>query len=61
MILGIIIIFGIITILGVFGFFRSFSAKNFIAVAFSAATVAVFGWFSVSTLVSLIVNGPQTY
>ncbi|TDQ41684.1 DUF2759 family protein [Aureibacillus halotolerans] len=59
--MGIIIIFGIVTILGIFGFIREFSRKNFVAVAFSAATVAVFGWFTVNTLISLITNGPTSY
>ncbi|UTR09422.1 DUF2759 domain-containing protein [Evansella sp. LMS18] len=53
--------FGIITLLiaifAAIGLFRELKTKNFFAVGFAAVTVAVFGWFAVMTLYSIIFTG----
>ena len=54
-------IFGIITLLvaifAAIGLFQQLKTKNFFAVGFAALTVAVFGWFAVRTLFSIIFTG----
>ncbi|TYS68715.1 DUF2759 domain-containing protein [Sutcliffiella horikoshii] len=46
-----VIIFGLVTLLCVFGLVRSLKEKNFLAVLFAFGTVAVFGWFTVMTVI----------
>ncbi|CAG9619293.1 DUF2759 domain-containing protein [Sutcliffiella rhizosphaerae] len=46
-----VIIFGLVTILSVLGLVRSVKEKNFMGVLFSFGTVAVFGWFTVMTII----------
>ncbi|KMJ60104.1 membrane protein [Bacillus sp. LL01] len=46
-----VIIFGLVTILCVLGLVRSLKEKNFLGVLFAFGTVAVFGWFTVMTLI----------
>ncbi|SDY54860.1 Protein of unknown function [Evansella caseinilytica] len=52
MVLGIITL--LIAILAAVGLFREFKRKNFFAVGFAAITIAVFGWFSIRTILSII-------
>lgn len=37
----------LIALLSLFGLFRALRDKNLLAIAFSAISVAIFGWFSV--------------
>ncbi|UCZ54565.1 DUF2759 domain-containing protein [Bacillus shivajii] len=53
--LGIITL--LITILSAIGLVKELKRKNFFAVGFAAVTIAVFGWFSVMTLYSIIFTG----
>ncbi len=46
------IIFLLVAIVCVFGVFRSFKNRNFLAIFFSGASVLLFGWFSIMTIVS---------
>ncbi|MCM3617806.1 DUF2759 domain-containing protein [Sutcliffiella horikoshii] len=46
-----VIIFGLVTILCVLGLVRSLKEKNFLGVLFAFGTVAVFGWFTVMTII----------
>ncbi|WP_078379718.1 DUF2759 domain-containing protein [Sutcliffiella halmapala] len=46
-----VIIFGLVTILALFAIVRSLREKNFLAVLFAFGTVAVFGWFTVMTII----------
>ncbi len=55
--MGLVIIFGLVTIIALIAFFREIRRKNFLAVVFTVLTVGVFGWFTISTLVSLITGG----
>jgi hypothetical protein len=57
--MGLMVIFSLITILAIFGFFRSLKEKNVLGILFAFGTLAVFGWFTVMTLVN---NGfPTTH
>jgi hypothetical protein len=57
--MGLMVIFSLVTILAIFGFFRSLKEKNVLGVLFAFGTLAVFGWFTVMTLVN---NGfPTTH
>ncbi|ADU29931.1 DUF2759 domain-containing protein [Evansella cellulosilytica] len=58
MTLGIITL--LIAILAAIGLFRELKRKNFFAVGFAFVAVAVFGWFSVRTIVSIILDSIQT-
>jgi uncharacterized membrane protein len=49
--LPLVIIFGLVTLLCVFALVRSLKEKNFLAVLFAFGTVAVFGWFTVMTVI----------
>lgn len=49
--MGTVIIFSLVTLLGIFAIFRSLKNKNFLAVLFALGTVAVFGWFTFKTIV----------
>ncbi len=55
--MGLVIIFGLAAILGVFALISAFKNKNFLGVLFALVTVAVFGWFSVMTVLN---NGYPT-
>ncbi|WP_404443581.1 DUF2759 domain-containing protein [Sutcliffiella horikoshii] len=46
-----VIIFGLVTLLCVFALVRSLKEKNFLGIVFSFGTVAVFGWFTVMTVI----------
>ncbi|MCM3002468.1 DUF2759 domain-containing protein [Priestia koreensis] len=50
--MGTVIIFGLIALLGLFATVSAFRNKNFLGLAFSVATLAVFGWFTVMTVIN---------
>ncbi|SER68311.1 DUF2759 domain-containing protein [Salipaludibacillus aurantiacus] len=55
MILGIITL--LVTILSLLGGYVELKRKNFFGVGFAAISVAVFGWFSIRTLLAVIFFG----
>ncbi|UTR14446.1 DUF2759 domain-containing protein [Salipaludibacillus sp. LMS25] len=55
MIMGIITL--LITIFALIGGYRELKRKNFFAVGFAAISVAVFGWFSIRTLIAFFLYG----
>ena len=50
--MGLVIIFALVTILGIFGLIRSLKDKNLLGAAFAFGTLAVFGWFAVMTFIN---------
>jgi hypothetical protein len=54
---GLIIIFFLVTILAAFGALRSLKSKNFLGAFWGIASVLVFGWFVVMTVIH---NGVPT-
>lgn len=52
--MGLVVIFGLVTLVAAFALFRELSKKNFLAIVFSVLTVGVFGWFTVKTLISIL-------
>ncbi|QGQ47259.1 DUF2759 domain-containing protein [Metabacillus sediminilitoris] len=48
--MGTVVIFGLVTILAIFGLLRSLKDKNFFGAFFAFGTLAVFGWFTVMTV-----------
>ncbi|APH04395.1 DUF2759 domain-containing protein [Bacillus weihaiensis] len=49
--MGLVVIFALVTILGIFGFIRSLKEKNLLGAFFAFGTFAVFGWFAVMTII----------
>lgn len=47
-----IVIFALVTILAVFGTYQAFKEKNVLGVLFNFGTFAVFGFFTVMTVVN---------
>lgn len=52
LIMGLVIIFALVTILAGIGTITSLKNKNFLGLFFAAASFAVFGWFTVMTVVN---------
>ncbi|MEH7459464.1 DUF2759 domain-containing protein [Bacillus pseudomycoides] len=50
--MGLVIIFGLVTLLAVFATLRTLREKNLLAGGFAVATVLVFGWFTVMTVLN---------
>ncbi|WP_035403939.1 MULTISPECIES: DUF2759 domain-containing protein [Bacillaceae] len=50
--MGLVIIFSLISLLAVFGVYRAFKEKNMLGIMFCLATVGVFGWFTIMTVIS---------
>ncbi|PLT29189.1 DUF2759 domain-containing protein [Peribacillus deserti] len=50
--MGLPIIFALVTILAVLGLFSSFKNKNLMGIIFAGGSVAVFGWFTVMTVLN---------
>lgn len=50
--MGLVIIFALITVLGVFGVLSSLRTKNVLSLFFALGTVAVLGWFTIMTVVN---------
>jgi hypothetical protein len=48
---GLMIIFALTTLLGVFAAISSFRNKNILGIGFSVLTFGVFGWFTVMTII----------
>jgi hypothetical protein len=51
MFMGTVIITGLVTLLAIFAVFSSFKNKNYLGLFFSVATVLVFGFFTIMTLI----------
>ncbi|WP_163102601.1 DUF2759 domain-containing protein [Peribacillus alkalitolerans] len=49
--MGLVVIFGLVTILAAFGTISTLKNKNFLGLVFAAGTLAVFGWFTVMTAI----------
>ena len=49
---GLTIILALVTILAVFGTLSSFKGKNIMGILFGLATLGVFGWFTIMTIVN---------
>lgn len=57
--MGLVIIFALVTLLAVYSSLKTLRDKNLLAGGFSVATVLVFGWFTVMTVLN---NGyPPTH
>ncbi|KMJ55964.1 DUF2759 domain-containing protein [Alkalihalophilus sp. As8PL] len=54
------ITFLLVAILSALGIVREMRRKNFFAVGFAALSLAVFGWFSVMTIISIVTGGGAT-
>jgi hypothetical protein len=50
--MGTVIIFALVTILAAFALISSFKNKNLLGILFAFGTFAVFGWFSVMTILN---------
>jgi hypothetical protein len=48
--MGTVIIFGLIALLALYGMVRSFRDKNILGILFALGAFAVFGWFTVMTI-----------
>ncbi|MBA4535813.1 DUF2759 domain-containing protein [Bacillus aquiflavi] len=48
--MGLVIIFGLVTILAAFGSISALKNKNFLGAFFGIGTLAVFGWFTFMTV-----------
>lgn len=48
--MGLVIIFSLVAILAIFGTWSALKSKNILGIVFGALSVAVFGWFSIMTL-----------
>ncbi|RKL68738.1 DUF2759 domain-containing protein [Salipaludibacillus neizhouensis] len=58
MVLGIITL--LVAIFSLLGLISQLKVKNFFGVGFAAISFAVFGWFSVRTLISVIISSGGT-
>ncbi|WP_042458374.1 MULTISPECIES: DUF2759 domain-containing protein [Neobacillus] len=50
--MGLVIIFALVTILAALGALKSLKSKNFLGAFWGVASFAVFGWFTVMTLIN---------
>ncbi|GLB58187.1 DUF2759 domain-containing protein [Cytobacillus sp. NCCP-133] len=50
--MGLPIIFALVAVLAAFGAVSALKNKNFLGLVFAVGTLAVFGWFSVMTLIN---------
>jgi len=48
--MGLVIIFSLVTLLAIYGIFRSMREKNILGILFALGTAAVFGWFTIMTV-----------
>jgi hypothetical protein len=51
------IIFGLVTLFALWAVFRELKKKNVFALGFAFLTLAVFGWFTVMTVIDLFHTG----
>ncbi|MRX72622.1 DUF2759 family protein [Bacillus lacus] len=49
--MGLVIIFSLVTLLSVWGFYRSLMDKNLLGIVFAGGTLAVFGFFTIMTII----------
>ncbi|WP_338750084.1 DUF2759 domain-containing protein [Bacillus sp. FJAT-52991] len=49
---GLIIIFGLVAILAVFGSLSALKSKNILGILFGLGTAGVFGWFTIMTFIN---------
>jgi hypothetical protein len=47
---GLVIIFGLVTLLAVYAVLKTIQSKNILGVVLALSTLAVFGWFTVMTV-----------
>jgi hypothetical protein len=59
--MGLVILFGLVTILCAIAVLRELRTKNFLAVGLAGLTVLVFGWFTVMTFISLLSGGGSSH
>lgn len=45
------VIFGLVTIFAIWGTLQAVKEKNILAILFNVATIAIFGWFTVMTII----------
>jgi uncharacterized membrane protein len=50
--MGLVVIFALVTLLSVFSTLKTLKNKNMLGIAFSAATLLVFGWFTIMTVLN---------
>ncbi|KON87058.1 membrane protein [Sporosarcina globispora] len=50
--MGLPIIFALVAVLAAFGAVSALKNKNFLGLVFAVGTLAVFGWFSVMTIIN---------
>lgn len=50
--MGLVIIFALVTILGVFGTLGALRNKNVLGIVFAGGTALVFGWFTIMTVLN---------
>jgi hypothetical protein len=55
--MGLVIIFGLVTIFAIFGLLRALKNKNFLAIGFAFLSLAVFGFFTVATAIDIFTGG----
>lgn len=46
------VIFGLVSILGLFAIFTTFKKKNYLGLLFAAGSAVVFGWFTIMTILT---------
>lgn len=49
--MGLMIIFGLVAIMALLAIVKTFKSKNFLGLFFAAGSAAVFGWFTVMTII----------
>ncbi|MCP8967124.1 DUF2759 domain-containing protein [Ectobacillus ponti] len=50
--MGLVIIFALVALLGAYATLRTLKEKNMLGLVFSFLTFAIFGWFSVMTVLN---------
>ncbi|WP_110111328.1 DUF2759 domain-containing protein [Bacillus sp. CGMCC 1.16541] len=50
--MGLMIIFALTTLLGIFGAVSAMRNKNFLGLGFAVLTFGIFGWFTVMTILN---------
>jgi hypothetical protein len=51
LLMGVVIIFVLVALLAAYGAFTALKNKNFLGAFFAVASLAVFGWFAIMTLI----------
>lgn len=50
--MGLMIIFGLVALLAAYGTFSALKNKNILGIIFGGGTAAVFGWFTIMTIIN---------